>query len=157
MVDKAALAMLYQGLPEDMILSISEKGTTKVAWTALKTMCQGADRVKTAKIQTLCSEFESMAMNDSEQLDDFYLRLNGLVTNIRALGGTMTETYVVKKLLRAVPPKFLQIISTMEQFSDLEKLIVEEVVGALKAHEERMNGSGKKETNEGQLILTEEE
>lgn len=45
-VDKVALAMLYQGLPEDMLLTIAEKGTAKEAWEALKTMCQGADRVK---------------------------------------------------------------------------------------------------------------
>lgn len=41
-MDKIALAMLYQGLPEDMLLSIADKGTAKQAWDALKTMCQGA-------------------------------------------------------------------------------------------------------------------
>lgn len=155
--DKVALAMLYQGLPQDMLLSIAEKSTAKEAWEALKTMCQGADRVKKAKVQTLRTEFESMNMKDSEQLDEFYMRLNGLVTNKRALGEEMKESYVVKKLLRAVPSRFLQIVSTLEQFRDLETLSVEEVVGSLKAHEERMKGSGKGETNEGQLMLTEEE
>ncbi|XP_074336783.1 uncharacterized protein LOC141673956 [Apium graveolens] len=142
-VDKVALAMLYQGLPEDMVLSIAAKGTVKVAWTALKTICQGADRVKKAKVQTLRAEFESLVMKDNEQLDDFYLKLNGLVTNIQALGDTMADSYVVKKMLRAVPTKFL--------------LTVEEVVGSLKAHEERLSRSGKNELNEGQLMLTEEE
>ena len=136
--DKVALAMLYQGLPKDMLLSIAEKETAKDAWDALKTMCQGADRVKKAKVQTLKTEFESLSMKSNEQLDDFCLRLNGLVTNIRALGEEMKESYVVKKLLRAVPAKFLQIASTLEQFADLEKLSVEETVGSLKAHEERI-------------------
>ncbi|XP_074348566.1 uncharacterized protein LOC141687257 [Apium graveolens] len=152
-----ALAMLYQGLPEDMVLLITAKGTAKEAWTALKTMCQGADRVKKVKVQTLRAEFESLVMKDNEQLDDFYLKLNGLVTNIQALGDTMADSYVVKKMLRAVPTKFLQIVSTLEQFGDLERLTVEEVVGSLKAHEERLSKSGKNESNEGQLMLTEEE
>lgn len=120
-------------------------------------MCQGADRFKKAKVQTLKTEFETLSMRENEQLDDFYLKLNGIVTNIRALGEEMKESYVVKKLLRAVPSKFLQIVSTLEQFSDLEKVSVEEVVGSLKAHEERMRGSGKGELNDGQLMLTEEE
>lgn len=88
-------------------------------------------------------------------LDDFYMKLNGLVTNIRALGEEMKESYVVKKLLRAVPVRFLQITSTMEQFSDLETMTVEEAMGSLKAHDERVKG--KNESNESKLILTEEE
>lgn len=153
--DKVALAMLYQGLPEDMLLSIAEKTTAKGAWEAIKTMCLGADRVKKARVQTLKSEFEALNMGDTEQLDDFYMKLNGLVTNIRALGEEIEEAYVVKKLLRAVPTKFLQIASTIEQFGDVETMSVEETVGSLKAHEERLKRTS--ETGGGQLMLTEEE
>lgn len=46
-------------------------------------------------------------MKETEQLEDFYMKLNNLVSNIRALGEKMDEVYVVKKLLRAVPTKFL--------------------------------------------------
>lgn len=77
-------------------------------------------------------------MKDTELLDDFYMKLNGLVSNIRALGEEVKESYVVKKLLRVVPSKFLQIASTIEQFGDLETMSVEETIGSFKAHEERM-------------------
>ncbi|KAL8127875.1 hypothetical protein AgCh_014714 [Apium graveolens] len=122
--DKIALAMIYQGIPEDMLLSITEKKIAKEGWEAIKVMCQGADRVKKARVQTLKAEFETLRMNDGEQLDDFYMKLNGLVSTIRALGEEMHESYVVKKLLRAVPSRFLQIASTIEQFGDLEKMTV---------------------------------
>lgn len=153
--DKVALAMIYQSIPEEMMLSLAEKKKAKNAWMAIKTMTQGADRVKAAKVQTLKSEFESLCMKDTELLDDFCMKLNGLVTNIRALGEEVKEAYVVKKLLRAVPTKFLQIVSTMEQFGDLETMSVEEAVGSLKAHEERLNGQT--DNSGGQLLLTEEE
>lgn len=55
------------------------------------------------RAQTLKGEFESLNMKETEPLDEFYMKLNGLVTNIRALGEKVEETYVVKKLLRAVP------------------------------------------------------
>lgn len=70
-------------------------------------------------------------MKDTELIDDFSMKLTGLVTQIRALGEnideayvvkngeTIDEAYVVKKLLRFVPSKFLQITSTIEQFRDL--------------------------------------
>lgn len=112
--DKMALAAIYQGIPEDILLAVAEKKTAKETWEPVKTMCLGAERVKTARVQTLKVEFVSLSMKETESLDDFCLKLNGLVTNIRALGEEIQETYVVKKLLRAVPAKFLQIASTIE-------------------------------------------
>ncbi|XP_074376781.1 uncharacterized protein LOC141718296 [Apium graveolens] len=125
------------------------------AWNAIKTMSLRAEKVKMAKAQTLKCEFESIRMKENEQLDEFYLKLNSLVTNIRALGETVEEAYVVKKLLRAVPSKFLQIASAIEQFGNLEAMSVEEVIGSLTTHEERLKGGT--ETSHGQLLLTEEE
>ncbi|XP_074326762.1 uncharacterized protein LOC141664707 [Apium graveolens] len=136
--DKTALAAIYQGITEDMLLSIADKETSKEAWEAVKKMCLGVDRVKRARVQTLKAEFESLNMKDTESIDDFSMKLNGLVTHIRTLRENITGAYIVKKLLRAVPPKFLQITSTIEQFGDLESMTVEETVGSLKAHEERL-------------------
>lgn len=48
-------------------------------------MCLGAERVKKAKIQTLKVEFESLNMKNNESLDDFCMKLSGLVTTIRTL------------------------------------------------------------------------
>lgn len=154
--DKIAMAMIYQGIPEEMLITIAEKKTAKEAWESLKTLCQGAEKVKSAKIQTLKSEFESLSMKDTESLDDFAMNLNGLVTHIRVLGEDVKESYAVKKLLRAVPKKFLQITSTMEQFGNLETMTMEEAIGALKTYEERLKGSSS-ETSEGRLMLSEEE
>lgn len=49
-VDKTALAAIYQGIPDDILLTLAEKKTAKEAWEAVKTMCQGAERVKTARV-----------------------------------------------------------------------------------------------------------
>lgn len=132
--DKIALATIYQGIPEDVLLSVADKETAKEAWEAIKTMCQGAEHVKKAKVQILKGEFESLCMKDGEQLDEFCLKLNGVVTNIRALGENIEESYVVKKLLPAMPQKFLQIVSTIEQFGNVETMSVDEAIGSLKAH-----------------------
>lgn len=160
--DKMAMAAIYQGIPEDLLLSLAEKQTAKEAWEALKTMFMGADRVKTARVQTLKAEFEILSMKDTETIDEFTVKVNNVVSNIRALGDKIEEDYVVKKLLRAVPSKFVQIASTIEQFADLEKMTVEEVIGRLKAHEERIRGHSENtekntETADGKLLLTRQE
>lgn len=98
-----------------------------------------------------------MNMKEAESLDDFCLKLNGLVTNIRDLGDEMEEAYVVKQVLRALPQNFLQITSAIEQFGDLEKMTIEEVIGSLKAHEERLRGQSETNGGTSQLLLTEEE
>ncbi|GKA28552.1 putative reverse transcriptase domain-containing protein [Tanacetum coccineum] len=153
--DKMALAAIYQGIPEDLLLSVAEKKTAKEAWEALKTMFMGADRVRTARIQTLKAEFESLNMKESEGVDEFAVKVSNIVSTMRTLGDTVEESYVVKKLLRAVPSKFLQIASTLEQFGDLDTMTVEEVIGRLKAHEERMKGHG--DSDDRKLLLTHQE
>lgn len=53
-----------------------------------------------------------------------------------------------------MPTKFLQIASTIEQFGNLDTMMLEEMVGSLKAHEERLRGQT--DTGENQLLLTRE-
>nr|GEU94323.1 hypothetical protein [Tanacetum cinerariifolium] len=153
--DKLALVAIYQGIPEDLLLSLAEKQTAKDAWETLKTMFMGADRVKTAKVQTLKAEFETLSMKDTEIIDDFAMKVNNIVSNVQALREKVEKAYVIKKLLRAVPSKFLQIASTIEQFVDLDNMTVEEVIGRLKAHEERVRRQSK--SGEGKLLLTHQE
>ncbi|GJX69130.1 ribonuclease H-like domain, reverse transcriptase, RNA-dependent DNA polymerase [Tanacetum coccineum] len=76
--DKLALAAIYQGIPEDLLLSLAEKQTAKDAWETLKTMFMGAERVKTAKVQTLKAEFETLSMKDTEIIDDFAMKVNNI-------------------------------------------------------------------------------
>lgn len=64
----------------------------------------------------------------------------------------MEESYVVKKILRAVPFKFFRIALTIEQFGELDTMNVEEVAGRFKAHEELIQGKG--EVEENKLLIT---
>ncbi|XP_074324319.1 uncharacterized protein LOC141661234 [Apium graveolens] len=83
------------------------------------------------------------------------MKLYRLVTNIRVVGETVDETSVVKKLLRAVPSKYVTISSTIEQFGIMEEMAVEDIVGQLKAHDERTRGVF--EDKGEKLLITEEE
>lgn len=70
-------------------------------------------------------------------MDDFAVKLDTIVNRIRGLGEKVEDSNVVRKFIRAAPAKFLKIVSTLEQFGDFKTMTVEEVIGRLKAHEER--------------------
>ncbi|KAJ8759562.1 hypothetical protein K2173_007189 [Erythroxylum novogranatense] len=153
--DKMALAAIYQGIGEDTLLQLGAKKTAKEAWNMLKTMNQGADKVREVRTQSLWREFEALRMSDSENVDDFSGKLTIIVNKLRSLGNAVEDEKVVKKLLRSVSSKFLQIAATIEEFSDLTTKSIEEVIGSLKAHEERLLSYGIR--SEETVLLTKAE
>lgn len=120
-MDQMALAVIFQAVPEAMMMVLAEHETTKEAWDTLKEMHVGADCVKEARAQTLMSEFDVMCMKETESINDFAMKLITIVYEIRVLGDKM------EKFLRAVPDKFMPIVSTIEQFADMKTMIVVEV------------------------------
>ena len=78
----------------------------------------GVERVKEAKAQTL--QFKVIRMKDDESIDDFAMKLTTIVSGIRSLGDVVEEISIVKKFLQAIPPRFMQIVTSIEQFSNLK-------------------------------------
>ncbi|CAN6178599.1 unnamed protein product [Urochloa humidicola] len=136
--DQTALAAIYQGIPEETLLAVSEKETSKEVWDCIKTMYQGAQRVKDARVQALREELDGLRMKSTDSVDDFAMKVNTIVSTIRGLGDNIEDSYLVKKILRAATNKFLQIVASIEQFGDLTTMTVEEVFGRLRAYEERL-------------------
>lgn len=78
------------------------------------------ERVKEAKVQTLRSEFEVVHIKDGESIEEFVVKLTTIV--IRSLGEKVEEIFVVKKYLRVVPLRFMQIVTSIEQLGDLQNM-----------------------------------
>ncbi|GKD59414.1 zinc finger, CCHC-type containing protein, partial [Tanacetum coccineum] len=134
--DKTAIAFLYQALPEEQLLQITKHKTAKAIWDALKTRHLGEDRVQQARLQTLKSEFEMLHMKEDETIDTFTAKLTTLVNKAASLGHTMKDEELVRKLLNAVPDRYLQIVASIEQYSDLDEMSLDEAIGRLKTYEE---------------------
>jgi hypothetical protein len=137
--DMTATAYLFQALPEDMIMQVANCNSAKEIWDALKTRHVGVDRVQKARLQTIRTEFEMLKMKDEDTIDSFTAKLNSIVTRASNLGTTFEQPTLVRKLLSSMPKKFIQIVATIEQFVDLEAATLDEIVGRLKAFEERTN------------------
>ena len=79
-------------------------------------------------------------MKYGDSIDDFFMNLTMIVNDIRLLGNKVEEIFVVKKFLQAILPRFMQIVTFIEQFDDLKNISIEEVIGSLNVHEERLRG-----------------
>jgi hypothetical protein len=135
------------------------KKSAKEAWRAIKSMCLGADRVKEVNAQKLLAEFEAISFKSGETIEDFAVRIGKLATDLKGLGETSIDgARVVKKFLRVVPPRYNQVAVMIEMFCVLKTLSVEELVGRLRAAEDRFEPAAEEVTDkQGQLMMTEED
>lgn len=99
----------------------------------------GADRVKEARLQTLMADFNRLKMKETDSIDNFVGRLSELSTKSATLGESNDELKLVKKFLNSLPRiKYIHIIAALEKVLDLNKTSFEDIVGRLKAYEERI-------------------
>lgn len=134
-----ATALLFQSIPENLLMQVGDQGTPKDIWEAIKSRNLGAERVREARLQTLMNDFDRLRMSDSETIDTFSGRLSELASQATSLGKSIEEPKIVKKLLNSLPrSKFIHIAASLEQLLDLNTIKYEDIVGRLKAYEERI-------------------
>ncbi|GKA80376.1 hypothetical protein Tco_0786972 [Tanacetum coccineum] len=121
-----------------LILQIGNLKTGKGMWDTIKTRNLGADRVKEARLQTLITEFENLKMSDNDSIDAYVAKLSGIASKSATLGEVMSEHKLVKKFLTSLPRRFVHIMAALEQVLNLKTTGFEDVVGRLKAYEERV-------------------
>ncbi|GJT92204.1 uncharacterized mitochondrial protein-like protein [Tanacetum coccineum] len=121
--------LLFQSIPEDLVLQIGNMKTGKEMWEAIKTRNLGVDRVKEARLQTLITEFENLNMLDNGTIDEYAAKLSGIASKSVTLGEVMSEHKLVKKFLTSLPRRFVHIVAALEQVLDLKTTGFEDVVG----------------------------
>jgi hypothetical protein len=64
-----------------------------------------------------------------------------IVNQIRSYGENLIDLKIIENVLRSIPTKFYAIVISIEEFKDLSQLDVNELMGSLQSHEQRMNRS----------------
>ena len=112
-----AMALLFQSIPEALILQIGEQNTAKKLWDAMKSRHQGVDRVKEARLQTLMADLDKLMMSESDTVDGFAGKISGIAAQSASLGVMIDETKLVKKFLKGLPrTKFIHIVASLNKF-----------------------------------------
>ena len=110
----------------------------KKIWDKLQTTYEGDKKVKAVKLQTYKGQFEHLRMKDEEDIATYILCVVELVNTIRGLGEEVDESVVVHKILRTLPKRFNPKISALEERTDLDNMIVDQLNGTLVAYEIRI-------------------
>ncbi|CAA7022596.1 unnamed protein product [Microthlaspi erraticum] len=132
-----AIALLFQSIPEALILQVGNLDTSKAVWEAIKASHVGTDRVKEARLKTLMSEFDRMKMKETDTIDEFAGKIAELSAESAALGETIEEPKLVKKFLSGLPlRKYVHIVVALEHVLDLNTTSFQDIVGRLEAYEE---------------------
>ena len=66
---------------------------------------------------------------------DFEMKFTHIISNLRNLREVMEEKDVMLRFLRVTPSKFDALTLSLEQYDDLEKVSLDEVVSSLTVHE----------------------
>src|SRR4051812_23944030 len=98
-----------------------------------------------------------IVFKDDERIDESGLRITNLAATLRSLGDTCDDEKIVRKFLSVVPSRFVQIPFLMETMMDPATLTVEEVVGHLRAVEDRLDNNQGSSGSSSQLLLTEKQ
>ena len=153
-----AKALLFQSIPESLILQVGNIETSKEVWEAIKTRHVGAERVREASLQTLMAELNRIKMKETDKIDDLVSKLSELSTKASALGENIEESKLVKKFLKSLPrKKYTHIVAALEQVLDLNKTSFEDMVGRLKAYEERICEEEDHQDDQGKLMYANSE
>ncbi|XP_076940852.1 uncharacterized protein LOC143610193 [Bidens hawaiensis] len=149
-----AIALLFQSISEAMTLQVGNLPTAKEMWDTIKARHLGADRVREARLQTLMDEFDSLKMKESSTVDEFASQINTLASKAASLGETIEESKMVKRFLSGLPKKnFIHMVASIEQLVNLKTVGFDDVVGRLKAYEERIKDEICQSEGQGKLMF----
>jgi hypothetical protein len=134
-----AKSYILVSLDDSIFLKIFGAKTAKEAWDILKLAYKGNDKVKTVRLQTLRTQFETLRMSESESVDQFMTKVMGIINQLRINGEKeLTDQRVVEKVLRSLPKKFEMVVTALLESKDLTNFSIEELTGSLLSHEARM-------------------
>eukprot|EP00253_Pinus_taeda_P016192 PITA_16192 len=142
-----AMNSITSGITDSEFTKIMHCTSAKEMWEKLVGLYDGDSKVKKAKLQTQRRQFESLRMEDEEDIAAYLLRVAEVVNYMKVLDEKVEESTIVQKVLRSLPDRFDSKISAIEEAKDLDTLKMDELHGILTAYEMRKGGPSSKDAS----------
>ena len=88
----------------------------------------------------LTIQFETFQMKEGESIEEMFSRLIIITNELKSLGTPITKLKKVQKLLGSLPDQWNAKVSAIEESKDLEELELDELMGILMVHEQKLEG-----------------
>ncbi|CAL1387968.1 unnamed protein product [Linum trigynum] len=144
-----ATNLMYRALGLEEYHKVAGCKTAKKIWDKLQVTYEGTSQVKTSWINSLKHQFKLFKMEEGESIRIMYERFTNIGNSLENLGKSYESGDLVRKIMWSLPDKWTPKITAIEEAKDLEKIYVDELIGSLVAHEDKLNKvSQEKETND---------
>ncbi|XP_013639745.1 PREDICTED: uncharacterized protein LOC106345014 [Brassica oleracea var. oleracea] len=104
------------------------------------------------------ADFDKLKMKEEDSIDTFIGKLTEISSKSASLGEIIEEPKLVKKFLKSLPrKKYIHMVASLEQVLDLNlnTTSFEDIIGRLKAYEERISEEEEEQTKDpGKLLYT---
>jgi hypothetical protein len=94
-----AMYAILGGLAGSKFVKVMHCASAKEIWDKLKNVYEGDTKVKSAKLQSYRSQFESLKMEEYEDIATYFLRIDEVVNTMRGLGEKLIIILLCKRYL----------------------------------------------------------
>jgi hypothetical protein len=67
-------------------------------------------------------------MNEGENISKYFLHIEGLVNTKKGLGETIVDSFLIQKILRSLPDRFNEKVSSIEEIVDLKAMTLDQLL-----------------------------
>ncbi|XP_019158013.1 PREDICTED: uncharacterized protein LOC109154740 [Ipomoea nil] len=133
-----AMNSIYGAVSEETFKLISNTEIAKEAWTILCNHHEGNTIVKQSKLQMIQTQFETLKMEENENITQFNAKILDIAGAAYNLGEPFPEPKLVKKVLRSLPERFLMKVTAIQESTNLDTYKLSDLMGNLQTYELEM-------------------
>ncbi|XP_027190496.1 uncharacterized protein [Cicer arietinum] len=136
--DCKALFYIQQSMNSNNFEMISKVSTSKEAWDILVKYYMGDEKTKKIKLQMLRRKYELLQMEDNENVNDYFNRVQTITNQMKTNGEVMTEVVIIGNILRTLTQRYDHIVVAIEETNNLNTMKLEDLQSSIEAHELRV-------------------
>ncbi|KAA0039004.1 gag-pol polyprotein [Cucumis melo var. makuwa] len=144
-----AINVIFNGVDLNVFKLINSCTTAKEAWKILKVAYEGTSKVKISRLQLITSKFEALKMTEDETVSEYNERVLEIPNDSLLRSEKISESKIVRKVLRSLPRKFDRKVTAIEEAQDITTLKLDELLELLLTFEMAMSD---RETNQDESI-----
>ncbi|XP_059668838.1 uncharacterized protein LOC132313921 [Cornus florida] len=110
---------------------VSTCTTAKEIWEKLQITYKGTSQVRESRIDILMHQYELFNMNENESISEMFVRFTDIINGLKHLGRTITNSDLVRKILRSLPEKWDTKATAIKEANNLNTLELDELLGSL--------------------------
>jgi hypothetical protein len=145
---------IIEGISEDIFARIDNIDLAHDLWLQLIQLHESSSKVHEQKYHLLRAKYDEFNMFHNEYCNDMFSRLNLIVNELNSLNvSNLDKGMINRKILILLPKPKYNIINSMLQKEDLDKLKVVELVGEITTHKISVLGISEKTTTSNSIAF----